>query len=1656
MASESSVSSNAFNFLKHMQNGVDPRTGLYMFRIELSGLYGSDLLAPEIDLSLRYSPLNLHDRGFGRGWSLPTSEFDFNRGRRIISLANGETFKADGRVGTTNQLTMSEKKIDTFHLYEDSDSQWRVVHRSGVVEVLEPKGTDKNARAVPTRIFSRQGHWLDLEYTTHAGFPMLSKITDMRDEVVFEVTPRGQGNRVTLAQPSDTGSASYTLVLNGDSRVERIELPTENLASWRFSYGEQRGLYCLREVRTPTGGFEEITYGDGGHQFPIGSGLTPLPRVTRHVQHPGHGQPPIDTRYTYGADGHNFLGGNIRLDWTDDGLDNLFRQVIEYDYATTETLWVDEKPVRSIVREFNKFHLNTREAVFRGSRLNAENTEVIGNNIEEKTISYDLRNGRFKEQVNACQLPIKIQTRWWVLDSSRHRVEEVVNQYDDYGNVLKQQHANGIVETHTWYRNGDQDYPGNAEGFVCDMHTRTVTPAAGRPGNAPTLVTTNRYRAYDALASSSEAIGRQAWCGLHSETLTHDERILKVTTYAYHEQADERPIPGQPLLHGRLKTRTVGFPNPGAGEPGEPQMLETAVGYEYRFDTLEWGGMRDARLHELPPITVISNVQTIVGYDQTRLQSSEGHSRFTGQLLLAIDQDKVERRNVFDRLQRLIFEVVAGASENEAVLATEYTLCADETEQAQQRVTLPTSVIAQTLYDGLGRVHQERVDNLNPAQPKVSFIVRELLHDAWGREVEDRQYDWLDAKPFPADVPFLAQKYLYDSWEARSVVIRTDNVQEHTQFDPTVTDADNNRCHTTWLQAGQQTQKSTKVITWNNAFDKPVHIQRLGSDDAVEATQQLLYDGLGQCVSNTDERNKTTRFEYDPFGRMSASVLPDDTRVEHRYAWHTDAEWATSIMAIANAGSEAPFEVGGKHHDGLGRVTSLRIGKRTETFIYDPDQTTPKSRVTGARDTIDFQYDLPLTRSPTHRSVNAVDAQYVYDPVTALMKESRSPNGDRFYHYDAHGRFTGETLVRQGEAERTVNLVSSFFNRLKLRTDAAQMTTEHDYDERGRMKATTQGNLHATFDYDSLGRLMEVTSTDTDSGSKLTTALQYDEHGRENKRTHRLDNSPARVVRQVWGKDNLLETRVSQNGHIIRLREKFTYDVRGRLSIVEYSGGELPADEAGRKVRKQVFRYDSIDNIRQCQTTFSDDTTQMATYAYTEADRFLLESLTLTSSGENDEIYRFCHDQNGNLTLDQRGRPLIYDEYSQLRQLGEHSRYLYDGEGQMLSSQAGDAPPRQLWFEENRLSLAIQNDVCTHFSFHTDMPLAQQGGSSTKTLLLQTDASHTVTAECEAGTVRDIQYTAYGQRHVTIPVHSQLGFNGEALDEASDWYMLGRGVRAYNPELRRFNSPDPRSVFETGELNPYSYCLNNPIVLRDPTGMTTSNGGGRPRRPDEDDPNWLGRGGGGGSAMSWIGLAVGILFTIAAVVTAGASLAAVGVFGAAAANAISAAGAAVTAGTAGAIDTFLGSFAGTTIGSTIYNVVNLAVITAGTVLQTMSLITKDPKYETAAFYVGLGAAGLNVAWAVGKAGVFGAKWVSKVFERAARAGRPIPMTDSPPPPSSATSATSGTPRPSVTGSVPRSGPPAPPSNLAAAHARNVYGALVLRFFGTSQRQGLRP
>ncbi|MGE8454655.1 MAG: RHS repeat-associated core domain-containing protein, partial [Pseudomonadales bacterium] len=57
----------------------------------------------------------------------------------------------------------------------------------------------------------------------------------------------------------------------------------------------------------------------------------------------------------------------------------------------------------------------------------------------------------------------------------------------------------------------------------------------------------------------------------------------------------------------------------------------------------------------------------------------------------------------------------------------------------------------------------------------------------------------------------------------------------------------------------------------------------------------------------------------------------------------------------------------------------------------------------------------------------------------------------------------------------------------------------------------------------------------------------------------------------------------------------------------------------------------------------------------------------------------------------------------------------------------------------------------------------------------------------------------------------------EAREQGLGWYLLGRGYRAYNPSLMRFHSPD-NSAPEQAGINPYVYCLGNPVMWQDPTG----------------------------------------------------------------------------------------------------------------------------------------------------------------------------------------------------------------------------------------------
>ncbi|WP_156386307.1 RHS repeat-associated core domain-containing protein, partial [Pseudomonas sp. Root562] len=132
----------------------------------------------------------------------------------------------------------------------------------------------------------------------------------------------------------------------------------------------------------------------------------------------------------------------------------------------------------------------------------------------------------------------------------------------------------------------------------------------------------------------------------------------------------------------------------------------------------------------------------------------------------------------------------------------------------------------------------------------------------------------------------------------------------------------------------------------------------------------------------------------------------------------------------------------------------------------------------------------------------------------------------------------------------------------------------------------------------------------------------------------------------------------------------------------------------------------------------------------------------------------------------------------------------------------------------------IQGELHRSIVQYDDQLLAQQArqGDDRDTTLLNTDLQRSVLHRLKASQpLHPNVYTAYGH-HAQSGLPCLLGFNGERPEPVTGHYLLGNGYRAFNPVLMRFNSPDSWSPFGKGGINPYAYCLGDPINRYDQDG----------------------------------------------------------------------------------------------------------------------------------------------------------------------------------------------------------------------------------------------
>jgi RHS repeat-associated protein len=1471
------LQSNAMNFMSFLTNGVDARTGQYSMRLELPPVHANGLRDIDFPLVMLFNSMSNQDTGYGTNWQLQHTRF--TPADSMLTLASGETYKVTADDPETGQLLMREKKLDSFHLYRHGDG-YRIVHRSGLVEVLGLEGSGSNRAFVPKQVVSPLGHVLRLRYEhVSGGFMRLKAIHQADGEPVFS-TELGIDNILSLNYfPDALGGpgASYKMHLTGAERtVKKIELPSHDQGAWDFDYQQMQGLWCMQKVTTPNGGEEQILYLDEGHlyTFKDGNGQTTvgqIPRVTHHLVTPGLGQPAIDTRYTYPNDPddpkqYNFLGYTLDIDWAREnqtGLDAMYQHIGDYSYGSVETLYKDDKPVRSIERRFNQFHLQTLEKTTQGNKV-AQTATLYGKML--KGVPFD-------DQPRTFQLATQTSRLWYRKGNSPLRGAVIEStRYDGQGNVLEITKANGVKEINTWYpAEASPGHPKDPEGFDRHLKERRIIPA-GNDGD--TLVQRYTYATRDALVTPDYP-DLQPCHLVDSETLVAvdskgNETELEKVQYSYTDDLTN------PFQHGRVSMRTT---------LRDANMIMSTFEYTH-LDTL----------------ALVRTTETTMGlWDaQTATQVSLESTR-TGLLHEQHDQDGIVTRYEYDLLGRVTLESVTSADgEFPAERSYAYYLRgATDNANAEppgQKLTDALGTITRTYVDGLGRPVRVARDKIDNEAPKRLHDTHALSYDEWGNKASETRHDWYLGKQKSR-----VTRYQYDDWGQLTRTINPEGTSLHEEINPIGTVE-----HTTgavirrWT-SGSDGQVASRVETWMNLFDKPVRTQRMDSEwKALPGHARLqAYDGLGRCTKDTNERGYSTVYTYDAYDRVTSTLLPDATLLEQAYASHSTEALPISLTVTPEGKIAERKQIASQQFDSLQRLVSRTMGERTETYAFTGGRSQPDSYTTPAGATIKYEYDLALTLAPKTSLLANDDFNFKYNPITGNLLEASNTidneSGKRSYGYNEVGQLTSETWTGpDGKKWKTSQDISST-GLPHSHLQANNVETTYEYDDHLRLESSTQGLVKVGYQYDTQGRPWKITTEDTASGGATqVTEIEYDDYGHENKRTETVAGQPTRIVTQLWGKDDLLDERTVKHGDEVQLHEVFIYDPRQRLTTHQCSGSQLPKDPFGQPYTELTMPLDGYNNIKTTQYKLEGiEQLQRAAYSYRKADPCQLESISYIPTGPK---LTFSYDKNGHMRYDQGGFVPEYNARGRLTAVKDENgkslaKYRYDALNELYASEGADEVEQLLFFEENRLSVAVRGAQVTHLLYAAEQPVAQQlAGVADDTTLLQTSASGSVLCELRKGKMTTFSYAAYGDSSPSA--QGMLGYNGAMRDAATGWYLMGQNYRRpLDVGLGRWLLPDSLSFFDGGPLNPYVYCDANPVVFRDPTGHAAEGwGGGRLRRPDEDNPHAFtgGNSAGGNSLDAWLSIGISAVFLVLGVISFGSALPAAFATGATVAAIISA------------------------------------------------------------------------------------------------------------------------------------------------------------------------
>ncbi|MEM9553503.1 MAG: RHS repeat-associated core domain-containing protein [Acidobacteriota bacterium] len=1408
--STSTPVSNATNFTSYLESGVDPRTGQHSFSVTLVRLRPRNQTRIERAIKLSFSPMQTTDQGYGRGWSLATSQLEIDRSLHLGDGRSVHCADGSGNVAVGELLSFEDQKLDDFFVRRVEEDRYHVVFKDGVIEELVRGYGDSVARL--QRIIFPNGESFAVEFGhSHLETEQLTEIRDPRGKVVLRIDYDGYPETITTC-----GVGGATAVWNAsysNGALQTLTVPHDAAESephphFRFDQDEVFSYPVLTEIVGPTGRRESIHYDlSSGHGFIVSGDRYDVPYVRRHEIHPGGGQPPIIKSYTYDDSNRNFLGFPNENGWGENQ-DNLYLTPGDYQYWSHEDLLGDDQttPVVSTRRTYNSYHLIVSEVTTRGSAETT--TSYLYNQVDGVD---------FYAQPANVQLPREISTTFKDLSASASRTETTVISTDSFGNTLSRTEPTGVTTTTEYY------------------------PPEGIAGECPPDPL-GHFARFPRHVVESSADG--------SRTL--DYCFTEIGVAVVEAGLPERHV----VLHRELQNgvaETV-YSSVDASGTDSHGLLEST--------TTKVGGKATRRdfHYTFPSAFTVDTRCTITGFDGEQSIESRVLCRLTGKCLEQIDPLGVQSAYAYDALGRLIrtVDAVGTAGERVREFLYEFPTLGGVSWSTE---TGPDGIRRRSSFDGEGRLLTvEQQDDWGTHDPVDGYtgafhVTERYEYDALGQLRTEQALDYVfqeevfqeetsqeatlqeevcedatleqetseqeldDARAILQTLSHTST-YSYDDWGGRSRTEQSSGRVEIDERDPVR------------LTARDGLEGLGSRVSVFNLFQMPVSCQVRDATDAPYCETTATYDGFGRMVSSTSPTGATTTVSYDAFNRITGATPRGGRRLLPTYAEFSTGPWVAELT-VEDPNGGASHQLATRTFDGLGRITQRVSGGRQIDYSFDPGSMRP-ARVTpvGLGDTITLTYDETLAQRLTSVTASDLDEHYVYDMPTGRLESVQNPRSRQAFDYSPTGLPWTSTLTGPTEG-RTLDVEArySLRGRLVRRTDSDGNELHVDYDEYGRPLQTRCNEVTARSRYDAHGRIAEVV-TELMDGTRQKVTSTYDDFHRTTRRDLVIEDRGGEVHREALDLVYDVENRVTERrrSHVGRqvLEELFTYDTQSRLVDYQVSGDEplLPVLGGTLRVVRQVFSYSILDAILECTTTFADGSSDRAVYHYLNpSDPTQVSAIEHDHEQLPDRI-DLSYDAQGHRTATSTAAGPWTFRFSSAGRLIEAIdpaqrliHYDYDAIGRLGAIEASDGATRSFNYLGEQVLAEVRGTAGRYFVSHQGLPVAE-GESGSSPRLLATDLVGSVTGSTDAGstgaaTHKAWSYLPYGGAE---GADSTRRFTGELQDDETGFYLLGNGTRVYDPATGIFLSADGWSPLELGGVNPYIYCKGNPINLVDPSG----------------------------------------------------------------------------------------------------------------------------------------------------------------------------------------------------------------------------------------------